>query len=63
MNGGTWYDPRIVESLTALHPKADETKTRRNATLETDARTKPERKSKARNEVLTHGKGFQDGRI
>ena len=47
LNGGTWYNPRLVESLTALHPKADE-KAQRIATLETDARTKPERKKKAR---------------
>ncbi len=24
LEGDTWYNPRLVESLTALHPKADE---------------------------------------
>jgi hypothetical protein len=47
LEGDTRYDPRPVESLTASKPKADK-QTRRNAIVETDARTKPKRKKKAR---------------
>jgi hypothetical protein len=42
--GDTWYDPRLVESLTAsTKPKANE-KAKTNATSETNAGTKPRRK-------------------
>ena len=60
MSGGTWYNPRLVESLTALHPKADG-KNRRSATLETDARTKPGRKKKARPASRTGRASKTDG--
>ena len=45
--GDTWYDPRLVESLTASKLKANE-QAKTNATLETKAGTKPTRKKKRR---------------
>ena len=55
--GGTWYDPRLVESLTAsTKPKANE-KAQTNATSETNAGTKPQRKKRARPATKPSGTG------
>jgi hypothetical protein len=62
--GDTWYDPRLVESLTASKPKANE-KAQTNATVETNAGTKPKKgeQGEACNKALTRRKGIQDGQI
>jgi hypothetical protein len=54
--GGTWYDPRLVEPLTASKPKANE-KAKTNATSETKAGTKPKRKKRARLATKPSGTG------
>ena len=55
--GDTWYDPRLVESLTArTKPKANE-KAKTNATSETNAGTKPQRKKRARLVTKPSGTG------
>ena len=55
--GDTWYDPRLVESLTAwTKPKANE-KAQTNATSETNAGTKPQRKKRARPATKPLGTG------
>ena len=58
--GDTWYDPRLVESLTAsTKPKAN-AKAKTNATSETKAGTKPKRRTRAR--LATKPTGAQDGK-
>ena len=62
--GDTWYDPRLVESLTTLKPKADEkSHKKRHCGDRCQDEAQKEEKGEACNTVLTHGKGIQDGRI